>query len=131
MYSTSVRASNSIFEPIACRINCFSRRIFPGYYSLLISNSPFIMKSIQFCVHLSFGICAPLGRFLCKRMFSLTLGHPVQLVYCMQNKSFGMSFMRELLSSGNKDKFFCGKRNSFFHLCLSRKLSYLYSLIKA
>ena len=64
------------------------------------------MKSIQFCVHLSFGICAPLGRFLYTRMFSLTLGHPVQLVYCMQNESFGMSFMRELLSSGNKDKFF-------------------------
>lgn len=81
------------------------------------------MKSIQFCVHLSFGICAPLGRFLYTRMFSLTLGHPVQLVYCMQNESFGMSFMRELLSSGNKDKFFCGKRNFFFHLCLSRKLT--------
>ena len=41
---------------------------------------------------------------------TLTLGHPVQLVYCMQNESFGMSFMRELLSSGNKDKFFYGKR---------------------
>ena len=61
-------------------------------------NSPFIIKSIQFCVHLSLGICSPLGKFLYTRIFSTFFGHPVQLVYCMQNESPGMSFMRDLLS---------------------------------
>ena len=44
------------------------------------------------------GICSPLGKFLYTRIFSVALGHPVQLVYCMQNESPGMSFMRDLLS---------------------------------
>jgi len=28
----------------------------------------------------------------------VALGHPVQLVYCMQNESPGMSFIHDLLS---------------------------------
>ena len=113
MYSTSVRASISIFDPMACRINCFSCKVFPGYSSLLISNSPLSMKSIQFCVHLSLGMCSPLGKFLYTRVFSVALGHPVQFLYCIQNESSGISLIRELLSSGNKDRIFCVNLCSF------------------
>ena len=88
----------SKYIDLKCKTICLSRNVIPGCSSLLISNSPFIIKSIQFCVHLSLGICSPLGKFLYTRIFSTFFGHPVQLVYCMQNESPGMSFMRDLLS---------------------------------